>query len=143
MTCPQCNEVCYHCEVCMVSDSKHYALCSSKKAKWSLGVMLRRSPTERLVLRSRIEVTQEGLGTGAFAQVFKAKFKDKEYAVKEFSKQELKIRKLDKDLVSEIDLHFTLDHPHIIRLGYACETPTEILLLYELASNGNLARKNA
>lgn len=142
IACQQCRAVYYHCDVCVVADSKHYALCSSKRHRWPLGVLLGRIATDKLVLRSRIDVTTDGLGAGAFAQVFKGKFKEKEYAVKVFSKEALKAKGLGKDLVSEIELHLTLDHPHIIKLRYVSETPTELLILYELAPNGNLARRS-
>ena len=81
------------------------------------------------------------LGAGTFGQVFlaKNKFDNKIYAVKHMNKQRL-LQSLNTltPVYTEIDIHSRLDHPNIIKLYQANETPAYFEMILEYANCGTL-----
>ena len=123
-----------------MNDSKHYALCSYRKHKWPLGVVIQRGPSASFVLYSLIQILEtEGLGSGAFGKVYKACYNDKMFAAKIIEKRMIKDKGLEKPFSNEVDLQFSLDHPHIIKLHHIAESDSSLVLLFDIASRGNLS----
>jgi len=80
----------------------------------------------QLIYPEELEMS-ECIGSGAFGQVFKAKYKDKYVAVKFFDGTK------KKDFAMELDLLCTVNHPNIIEL-YGASAGTKFFLVMELAT---------
>ena len=72
--------------------------------------------------------------------MYTAYCRGKKYAAKVIDKEMVKDKNISKVISGEVELHFKLVHPHIIRLEYVAENEEQLVLLAELATNGNLAR---
>ena len=85
--------------------------------------------------------TLDELGNGSFGTVYKVLKKsdpDKYFAMKCLSKGSLHKRKQLKYAISEIKIMKRLEHPFILTLHYAFQTPTEIYLILDYCPNGDL-----
>ncbi|XP_075671069.1 serine/threonine-protein kinase ATG1a isoform X2 [Castanea sativa] len=80
------------------------------------------------------------IGSGSFAVVWKSKHRHSgvEVAVKEIDKKQLS-PKVSENLLKEISILSTIDHPNIIRLFEAIETKDRIYLVLEYCDGGDLA----
>ncbi|CAH8353421.1 unnamed protein product [Eruca vesicaria subsp. sativa] len=80
------------------------------------------------------------LGSGSFAVVWLAKHRSSglEVAIKEIDKKKLSPKVRD-NLLKEISILSTIDHPNIIRFYEAIETGDRIFLVLEYCSGGDLA----
>lgn len=80
------------------------------------------------------------IGSGSFAVVWKAthRQRDVEVAVKEIDKKLLSA-KVSENLLKEISILSTIDHPNIIRLFEAIETEERLYLVLEYCDGGDLA----
>nr|POE94873.1 serine/threonine-protein kinase atg1a [Quercus suber] len=80
------------------------------------------------------------VGSGSFAVVWKSKHRHSgvEVAVKEIDKKQLS-PKVSENLLKEISILSTIDHPNIIRLFEAIETKDRIYLVLEYCDGGDLA----
>eukprot|EP00249_Psilotum_nudum_P011649 c23300_g1_i1 orf=420-2540(-) len=84
-------------------------------------------------------VTQQ-IGSGSFAVVWKARHRThgNEVAIKEIATQRLN-KKLQDNLLSEIEILKKTNHPNIIRLHDIVEAPNRIYLVLEYCAGGDLA----
>ncbi|KAK4578168.1 hypothetical protein RGQ29_028348 [Quercus rubra] len=80
------------------------------------------------------------IGSGSFAVVWKSKHRHSgvEVAVKEIDRIQLS-PKVSENLLKEISILSTIDHPNIIRLFDAIETQDRIYLVLEYCDGGDLA----
>jgi serine/threonine protein kinase len=80
-------------------------------------------------------------GTGSFAKVYKVSKNDTGdiYAMKSLNKKFLIKHKHLKYAISECRLLKTLDHPFIIKLHYAFQTPSNLYLVLEYCPKGDLS----
>jgi 5'-AMP-activated protein kinase catalytic alpha subunit len=80
------------------------------------------------------------LGHGSFGKVKLAKHEITQHtvAVKIMNKEKIEQQKMDAKIVREIKILKLLQHPHIIRLYEVIETPTDIFLVMEYVSGGEL-----
>lgn len=80
------------------------------------------------------------IGSGSFAVVWKSKHRHSgvEVAVKEIDLKQLS-PKVSENLLKEISILSTIDHPNIIRLFDAIETKDRIYLVLEYCNGGDLA----
>src|SRR5690242_20452488 len=82
----------------------------------------------------------ETLGHGSFGKVKKAKhmLTGVEVAIKIINRSKLKSPEMSDKVRREVQILKMLKHPHIIRLYEVIETPTEIFLVMEYVSGGEL-----
>lgn len=82
----------------------------------------------------------EEIGSGSFGTVYKVqKISTGEiYAMKSLNKATLKRQKQLKYAISECKIMSQLDHPFIVPLYYAFQTPKYLYLVLELCTNGDL-----
>lgn len=82
---------------------------------------------------------REMLGCGMSGQVRRGtgKMDGKQYAVKTLNKKSLSPEELSS-VRNEINIHLSLDHPHIVRLERVYETDTVVHLVMELLQGGDL-----
>jgi hypothetical protein len=80
------------------------------------------------------------IGSGSFGTVYKVKKNNtgEEFAMKSLSKPSLQKQKQLKYAISECKIMKQLDHPFIVPLHYAFQTPKYLYLVLELCSNGDL-----
>lgn len=80
------------------------------------------------------------IGSGSFGTVYKVKKNNtgEVYAMKSLSKPQLQKHKQLKYAISECKIMKQLDHPFIVPLHYAFQTPKYLYLILELCSNGDL-----
>jgi len=85
----------------------------------------------------------ELLGKGAYAKVVKAVFKStgESYALKVLEKQAIEKYNLQDQLLAEIHILLSLDHPNIMKLHTHFEDARYIYLLMELSTDGTLFNK--
>jgi serine/threonine protein kinase len=83
----------------------------------------------------------EELGVGSFAKVYKVFKNDTQdvYAMKLLNKKFLMKQKQLKYAISECRVLKTLEHPFIINLEYAFQTPKNLYLVLEYCPNGDLS----
>lgn len=86
------------------------------------------------------EVIEE-IGCGSFSRVYKVmKIDDRRiYAMKTLSKDFLRKRKQLKYAISEGKIWQQLDHPFIVKLHFAFQTPKSLHFIVDYCSNGTLA----
>ncbi|KAI4355327.1 hypothetical protein L6164_004110 [Bauhinia variegata] len=79
------------------------------------------------------------IGSGSFAVVWRSRHRHTglEVAVKEIDKKQLS-RKVSENLLKEISILSTIDHPNIIRLFEAIQTQDRIYLVLEFCGGGDL-----
>ena len=80
------------------------------------------------------------IGSGSFGTVYKVKKNNtgELYAMKSLSKPSLQKQKQLKYAISECKIMKQLDHPFIVPLHYAFQTPKYLYLVLELCTNGDL-----
>jgi 5'-AMP-activated protein kinase catalytic alpha subunit len=80
------------------------------------------------------------LGQGSFGKVKLAEHEitGHKVAVKILNRQEIETSKMDQKIVREIKILKLLRHPHIIRLYEVITTPTDIFMIMEYVSGGEL-----
>ena len=80
------------------------------------------------------------IGSGSFGTVYKVKKNNtgELYAMKSLSKPSLQKQKQLKYAISECKIMKQLDHPFIVPLHYAFQTPKYLYLVLELCINGDL-----
>jgi serine/threonine protein kinase len=85
----------------------------------------------------KLELKSHVLGKGASGLVRLAEDGfGRKFAVKSLVKDALK-----ENLISESDIHFALDHPHIVRLEHVVETKDKVHLVTEHMAGGELYAK--
>ncbi|XP_038682185.1 serine/threonine-protein kinase ATG1a isoform X2 [Tripterygium wilfordii] len=84
-------------------------------------------------------VLGDKIGSGSFAVVWKAMHRQRgaEFAVKEIDKRQLS-QKVSENLLKEISILSTIDHPNIIRFFEAIQTKDRIYLVLEYCDGGDL-----
>ncbi|KAF4654988.1 Mitotic spindle-associated MMXD complex subunit MIP18 [Perkinsus olseni] len=84
-------------------------------------------------------VTQDVLGHGATATVRRVIHKrtGEEFALKSLSKRDLTAWQ-EKNLLNEVEIFLSVDHPNICRLAYVFEAPTMVHLVMELCRGPDL-----
>ena len=146
ISCPGCGCVSYHSELCVRQDAKHFGVCSQSKMKWKLGVVTTKSTvqsTSRYLSVKEIEIDwNKNLGSGGYSLVYAAKCRGAKYAAKVIDKQMVRDKNIARVIAREVEVHSKLDHPHIIKLQYIAESESCLVILTELASNGNLSGKS-
>jgi len=82
------------------------------------------------------------LGKGGFAVVYRVESKDSHriYAIKVVDKSKLTSSEHKKKLVSEIKLHSSLEHKHVVRFERYFEDKQNVYILLECCANGSLMR---
>ncbi|XP_015888950.3 serine/threonine-protein kinase ATG1a [Ziziphus jujuba] len=80
------------------------------------------------------------IGSGSFAVVRRARHRQLgiEVAIKEIDKRQLST-KVSENLLKEISILSTINHPNIIRLFEAIQTPDKIYIVLEYCEGGDLA----
>lgn len=80
------------------------------------------------------------IGEGGFSKVYKVKHRNsqKVYATKVITKYKIAQKKLYKQIQLEVDIQYQLDHPNIIKLYDHYEDETNIYLILEFCSGGQL-----
>jgi len=86
-----------------------------------------------------LEIGKE-LGHGSFGKVYRVKIKgqNRDYALKEIEKELIVRTGMEKQLVNEIRIMYSLEHENIVRLFGHFEEETKCYLLMEHLSGGNL-----
>jgi tRNA A-37 threonylcarbamoyl transferase component Bud32 len=86
-------------------------------------------------------VTIREIGSGSFSKVYKVQMIDdgRVFAMKTLSKDYLRKRKQLKYAVSEGKILQQLDHPFIIKLNYAFQTPKNLHFVLDYCPNGDLS----
>jgi serine/threonine protein kinase len=87
------------------------------------------------------EITSQVLGSGSYGEVklIKHKSSSELFALKQINKKVLEEEKTSPDLIlREISVHKSLSHPNIIKLIDSFEDSTNIFIILEYASQGNL-----
>ena len=81
------------------------------------------------------------IGEGSFGRVFKVKKRDNGQilALKVMKKQYLISNHQIKYAVSEAQIMKTLNHPYLMKLVYAFQTPTNLYMAIEYCENGDLS----
>lgn len=81
------------------------------------------------------------IGEGSFGRVFKVRHKESgvEMAMKAMKKQFLIQNQQIKYAVSESKIMQTLDHPFLLRLNYAFQTPLHLFMVTEFCKNSDLS----
>ena len=84
----------------------------------------------------------EVIGEGSFGRVFKARKKDNGQilALKVMKKQYLISNHQIKYAVSEAQIMRTLNHPYLMKLIYAFQTPLHLYMAVEYCENGDLSQ---
>jgi len=84
----------------------------------------------------------ELIGEGSFGRVFKAKKKDNGQilALKVMRKQYLIANHQIKYAVSEAAIMKTLNHPYLMKLIYAFQTPSNLYMALEYCENGDMSQ---
>ena len=78
------------------------------------------------------------LGQGAFAKVFRGRYKGNPVAIKIFLKQpEINAQSI-RTFAEEARVALKLSHPNIVRFYGLCVRPPSVLLVFELCEEGNL-----
>lgn len=95
--------------------------------------------TTGCVVNSKLAVEEnQVLGSGVNGNVHRATGHDgKDYAVKSFKKEIMSESEL-RSLQQEVDIHRSLQHPHIVRLEQVIESDSELHLVYECLQGGQL-----
>eukprot|EP00002_Diphylleia_rotans_P015923 TRINITY_DN3085_c0_g1_i2.p1 TRINITY_DN3085_c0_g1~~TRINITY_DN3085_c0_g1_i2.p1 ORF type:complete len:1462 (-),score=243.35 TRINITY_DN3085_c0_g1_i2:187-4572(-) len=88
---------------------------------------------------AEISLTEEVLGSGSYGTVYLGKLRNQTVAVKKFTRQKMKERKLFS-LISEIMILRDVDHPHIIKFLGACTRQPNMCIVIEYAAHGSLQR---
>lgn len=143
LSCPGCNSVFYHSEICMRHDAKHFGICSQTKLKWKFGGVITKTTVQAsskyLALKEIHIDWEKNLGSGGFSLVYVAKARGGKFAAKVIDKQMVRDKNIARVISREIEVHSKLDHPHIIKLQHVAESETCLVILTELATNGNLS----
>jgi serine/threonine protein kinase len=84
----------------------------------------------------------EMIGEGSFGKVFKVQHKDSKLvlAAKAMKKQFLIQNQQIKYAVSESKIMQTLDHPYLLKLIYAFQTPMHLYMVTEYCENSDLSQ---
>ena len=84
----------------------------------------------------------EVIGEGSFGRVYKCKKRDSGQilALKVMKKQYLISNHQIKYAVSEAQIMKTLDHPYLLKLIYAFQTPSNLYMALEFCENGDLSQ---
>ena len=80
------------------------------------------------------------LGEGSFGRVFKVKKAGTFYAMKSMKKADLSSKGEMKYAVSELSILKQFDHPFILRLQYAFQTPLYLHMVMEVCEGGDLGQ---
>ncbi|KAJ5067456.1 palmitoyltransferase [Anaeramoeba ignava] len=88
---------------------------------------------------SELEIKSEPFATGGTAQMFKAKWKGKDVAIKRL--MFLNDPKKNQQIENEIKLSMKLSHPHIIKMYGKTEMDNKMGIIMEYAEQGDLSKK--
>lgn len=101
---------------------------------------------QRMVLDGKLATFKdfdilEVIGEGSFGRVYKCKKRDSGQllALKVMKKQYLISNHQIKYAVSEAQIMKTLDHPYLLKLIYAFQTPSNLYMALEYCENGDLS----
>jgi serine/threonine protein kinase len=113
--------------------------------RWKLGMVITKTSiqaTAKYLSVKEIQIDwQKNLGSGGYSLVYSAQCRGVKYAAKVIDKQMVRDKNISRVISREIEVHSKLDHPHIIKLQYVAESESCLVILTELATNGNLSGK--
>ena len=111
--------------------------------------VIRDSPknNSRVTIEYQFDVEKDLLGTGGYGEVYKVKKKrsnmtqyDPEYALKIFNKVNFyKDNDKGSRILTEIKIHRSLNHEHIVKYEHSFEDKKNVYILMEYCDKGTLA----